>query len=62
LRARVTAAFRPEVLALEADDKPVPGAGSHLGWLLWSGALDDSAVEKTAPRLTQPDVLSRFEC
>jgi hypothetical protein len=62
LRARVTAAFRPEVLALEADDKPVPGAGSHLGCLLWSGALDDSAVEKTADRLAQPDVLSRFEC
>lgn len=37
LRARVTAAFRPGVLALEADDRPVLGAGSHLGWLSWSG-------------------------
>jgi glycogen debranching enzyme len=60
LRARVTAAFGPEVIALEADDTPVPGAGSHLGWLLWSGALDDDAVEQAADRLTQPDVLSPF--
>jgi glycogen debranching enzyme len=27
---------------------------------LWSGALDEDAVEQTAARLTQPDVLSPF--
>ena len=39
LRARIEAAFLPDVMALEADDTPVPGAGSQLGWLLWADAL-----------------------
>jgi len=60
LRARVTATFRPDLLALEADGTPVFGAGSHLGWLLWSGALDGSAVGEAAKRLAQPDVLTPF--
>jgi glycogen debranching enzyme len=60
LRARVTADFGTEVLAREADGTPVPGPGSQLGWLLWSGALDDAVVEAAAERLTQPDVLTPF--
>ena len=27
-------------MALEAGDRPVPGAGSQLGWLLWADALE----------------------
>ena len=34
-----SATSAPDVMALEAGDAPVPGAGSQLGWLLWSGAL-----------------------
>ena len=30
-------------MALEADDRPVPGAGSQLGWLLWADALSAAA-------------------
>ena len=40
LRAEVTAAFTPDVMAIEADGRPVPGAGSQLGWLLWADALE----------------------
>jgi glycogen debranching enzyme len=68
LRARVTAAFAPApggsaaewALALEGDGRVVPGAGSHLGWLLWAGALDEEAAARAAERLAQPDVLTAF--
>jgi glycogen debranching enzyme len=60
LRTRLTALFEPGVLALERDNTPVMGAGSQLGWLLWSGALEHSAIRSAAARLEQPDILSPF--
>jgi glycogen debranching enzyme len=57
LRARVRECFGPEMMAVEADGTPVPGAGSQLGWLLWSGVLEDAAV---AERLCAPDVLTPY--
>ncbi|MGZ4602253.1 MAG: amylo-alpha-1,6-glucosidase [Kineosporiaceae bacterium] len=60
LRARVTAAFVPDVLLLEAGDRPVRGAGSQLGWLLWAGAVDDDALDAVADRLTRPDIMTPF--
>lgn len=60
LRARIGAAFRPHVMALEAGDRVVPGAGSQLGWLLWAGALDGPAAAPAAERLAAPDVLTPF--
>jgi glycogen debranching enzyme len=53
----VSGAFGPEVMAIEGDGTVVPGAGSQLGWLLWSGALRDDAV---ADRLVAPDVLTPY--
>jgi glycogen debranching enzyme len=44
----------PETLAVEADGRRVPGAGSQLGWLLWAGAAPAGAAD----RLVQPDVLT----
>ena len=60
LRARVSAAFTPDVMALEADETIVPGAGSQLGWLLWADALDEHAAALAAQRLAAPDVLTPF--
>jgi glycogen debranching enzyme len=57
LRARLSA-LGPEVLAVEAGDVPVPGAGSQLGWLLWAGALQPAAAAAAAERLSEPDVLT----
>ena len=59
LRRRL-AAFVPDVMALEAGDGPVRGAGSQLGWLLWSGALEGEARDRAAERLCRPDVLTDF--
>lgn len=50
----------PEVLAVEAGDRAVPGAGSHLGWLLWADALDAAATERAADRLIEPDILTDY--
>ena len=47
-------------MALEADGRPVPGAGSQLGWLLWADALDPERAAAAAERLVQPDVLTPF--
>jgi glycogen debranching enzyme len=59
MRAAVTAAFGPEVMALEGPaGVPVPGAGSQLGWLLWADALEPAAVDAVADRLCRPDVLT----
>ena len=58
LAARIERDFGPEVMALEADDRPVPGAGSQLGWLLWSGALSGEARAALARRLSEPDILT----
>jgi len=57
LRARL-AAFVPDVMALEAGDEPVRGAGSHLGWLLWADALEGEARAEAAERLCAPDILT----
>jgi glycogen debranching enzyme len=59
-RARISGRFGPETMAIEADGREVRGAGSQLGWLLWSGVLDERAAQAAADRLTQPDVLSDF--
>jgi glycogen debranching enzyme len=56
LAARIGAAWDPETMALDAHDRPVRGAGSQLGWLLWAGA----PVQGAAERLSQPDVLTDF--
>ena len=56
LAARLGAAWDPDTMALDAHDRPVRGAGSQLGWLLWAGAPVDGAAE----RLSAPDVLTDF--
>ena len=56
LAARVGAAWDPDTMALDAHDRPVRGAGSQLGWLLWAGA----PVAGAAERVSQPDVLTDF--
>jgi glycogen debranching enzyme len=60
LRGRIAAVFMPDVMALDADDAVVPGAGSQLGWLLWARALDGPAAHAAAERLVEPDVLTPF--
>jgi glycogen debranching enzyme len=46
------------VMAVEAGDAIVPGAGSQLGWLLWADALEPQARAAAADRLCRPDVLA----
>jgi len=59
LRARIGAAFDPDTMAVEPDGTRVRGAGSQLGWLLWSGALPPGAArDAAADRLCAPDVLT----
>jgi glycogen debranching enzyme len=60
LRARLSRDFVPDVVALEDGDRPVRGAGSQLGWLLWADALEPDAREAAAERLSQPDILTGF--
>jgi glycogen debranching enzyme len=59
LRARLSE-LGPDVVAVEAEERVVPGAGSHLGWLLWADALEPAAREAAAERLCAPDVLTEF--
>ncbi|HEX8855336.1 MAG TPA: hypothetical protein VF752_07015 [Thermoleophilaceae bacterium] len=59
-RARVAELFDPETMAVDAHDRPVRGAGSQLGWLLWAGALPEDDVERFAERLTRPDILTEY--
>jgi glycogen debranching enzyme len=47
-------------MALDGLDRPVLGAGSQLGWLLWADALPPSERPAYARRLCQPDVLTEF--
>ena len=47
-------------MAIEGDGLAVPGPGSQLGWLLWSGALSDVQREAVADRLCEPDILTPF--
>ncbi len=60
LRADLTRKFLPDVMLLESGDRPVLGAGSQLGWLLWADAVDDGAVDSVAERLTRPDITTPF--
>jgi glycogen debranching enzyme len=60
LRRRIQETFTPDVMALDGHDALVSGAGSQLGWLLWSGALDGAAADAAIERLTRPDVLTPF--
>lgn len=64
LQARIAAAFTPSAtstpIAVDGHDRPVQGAGSQLGWLLWSGALTGAAASAAAQRLLQPDLLTRY--
>ena len=60
LRSRIAERFSPETMAIDGEDKIVPGAGSQLGWLLWSGALDKDAASAFADRLTQADILTPY--
>jgi glycogen debranching enzyme len=60
LRARIQQHFSPEVMALDAEDRPVSGPGSQLGWMLWAGALDKSATESAVDRLTSADILTPY--
>lgn len=47
-------------MALDANNHPVTGAGSQLGWLLWADALDPDSTRQAVQRLTQPDVLTAY--
>jgi glycogen debranching enzyme len=60
LATRIERDFGPGIMALEGDDLAVPGAGSQLGWLLWSGALSDAGRDAIADRLCEPDILTPF--
>ena len=60
LRAQLSERFGPEVMALEAGDVVVPGAGSQLGWLLWADALEPDAAaarRRAAVRAGHPDAV-----
>jgi glycogen debranching enzyme len=59
LRRRLSAVV-PDVMAVEAGDRIVPGAGSQLGWLLWADALEPPAREAAADRLCAPDLLTPY--
>jgi glycogen debranching enzyme len=58
LRARLSKEFDPDVVALEAGDRIVPGAGSQLGWLLWADALEPAAAQAAADRLCGADIVT----
>jgi glycogen debranching enzyme len=58
LAERLAVDFGPGVMALEGDGLAVPGPGSQLGWLLWSGALRGEQRDAVAARLCEPDILT----
>ena len=60
LQSRIGSDFGPGVMALEGDGLAVPGPGSQLGWLLWSGALPPARRDAVAERLCEPDVLTAW--
>jgi glycogen debranching enzyme len=60
LAERVEADFGPEIVALEGDGTPVPGAGTQLGWLLWAGVVRGARAAELAERLAQPDLLTPY--
>jgi len=55
---RIERVFSSEAMAIDASDKPVVGAGSQLGWLLWSGVLSARGQRLIAGRLVEPDILT----
>jgi len=60
LAERLAIDFGPGVMALEGDGLAVPGPGSQLGWLLWSGALRGEHRDAVAARLAESDVLTAY--
>jgi glycogen debranching enzyme len=60
LRSLVTDLFLPDVLAIEDGRRPVTGAGSQLGWLLWADAVQPWAVDAVAQRLCRPDIATPY--
>ena len=60
LAQRIEADFGPEIIALEGNGRPVPGAGSQLGWLLWADAVRGPFADAAAERLVQPDLLTPY--
>ena len=60
LAERIATDFGPGVMALEGDGLAVPGPGSQLGWLLWSGALEGEQRDAVGARLSEPDVLTAY--
>jgi glycogen debranching enzyme len=56
LATRIAGAWDPDTMAIDGRERPVRGAGSQLGWLLWAGA----PVESAADRLSEADVLTDF--
>jgi glycogen debranching enzyme len=60
LRSRIAERFTPEAMAIDGVDQIVTGAGSQLGWLLWSCALDEDVAGAFVDRLTQDDILTRY--
>jgi glycogen debranching enzyme len=58
--ALIAQSFAPDVMAVDASNERVIGAGSQVGWLLWADALPVEARESYAARLAEPDVLTDF--
>jgi glycogen debranching enzyme len=58
MRGLLSERFGADVMALEAGDVVVPGAGSQLGWLLWADALEPELAATCAARLCEPDLLT----
>jgi glycogen debranching enzyme len=56
----IASAFTPETMAIDGSRRPIAGAGSQLGWLLWADALPDSQRSEYAERLCRGDVLTDF--
>ena len=53
LHERINRRFTPEVMAIDGEDQIVTGAGSQLGWLLWSGAFDEEAATAAVTQVDQ---------
>jgi glycogen debranching enzyme len=60
LAARVEDRFGADTMARDGLDRAVAGAGSQLGWLLWSDALSPPVRARFAERLSHPDVLTQW--
>jgi glycogen debranching enzyme len=56
LATRIAGAWDPDTMAIDGRERPVRGAGSQLGWLLWAGA----PVQGAADRLSELDVLTDY--